>query len=96
MSETEEQELIDVLRRNTDFFAWGPSYMHGIDIKVVCHCLAIDSTVKPIAYRKHKVSENKIMLIDEEVGKLKNEGFIIVIKYPTWITNMVLILKAKN
>lgn len=43
----------------------------------------LGSTVKHVAQRKHKISEEKGMVINEEIYKLKNVEFITEVKYPT-------------
>lgn len=70
--------------------------MSGIDTIVVCHGLAVNHSAKPVAHRKHKVCEEKIFVINEEVGKLSSVGFIIETKYPTMLANMVLVRQTGN
>ena len=45
----EEAEVVDILRRNIDLFAWKPSDMPGIDPSIMCHHLALDPDVKPVS-----------------------------------------------
>lgn len=92
----EKYELIDQLIRNVNLFAWTPSYISGIDTRVVPHFLVVNPSSKLVAQRKKKVGEEKRTTIDEEVGKLSNVWFITEKKYPTWFANMVLVRKAVN
>lgn len=52
--------------------------------------------MKPLSQRKHKVVEEKKTVIDEEVQKLASLSFIIEVKYPSWLANIVLVRKALN
>lgn len=81
VTEKEERELVDQLIKNIYLFAWTPSDMPGINTKMVIHRLVIHPSIKTMAQRKQKVSEEKSVVIDEEVGKLSDTGFIIKTKY---------------
>lgn len=70
--------------------------MSSINTKVVSHRLVIHPFTKPAAQRKRKVGKEMRITIDEEVEKLFNIGSIIETKYPTWLTNMVLVRKANK
>lgn len=67
--------------------------MPVIDARVVCHCLAVNTSAKPVAQRKRKVYDEKRVVIDEEVGKLSSVRLITKIKYLTWLANVVLVGK---
>lgn len=51
--------------------------MLDIDTKVLIHHLTIHPSAKLIAERKQKVGEDKRAAINEEVGKLADNSFII-------------------
>lgn len=74
--EDEKQELVNRYIKNVDLFTLAPSNIHGIDTKVVSHHLAIDPSSKPVAHRKWKVDEEKMVTIDKEVSKLSDIRFI--------------------
>lgn len=46
LSKSKEKDLISLLRKKIDLFAWVHSHMHNIYTRVVCHPTAIDSSVK--------------------------------------------------
>lgn len=94
--EFEEEDLITLLRKNIDMFAWAPLDMSGIDTRMVCHRLAIDAFVKLVSQRKHKVGTEKRVGIDKEVQNLTSVSFITKIKYPLWLGNIVFVRKALN
>ncbi|GAU21317.1 hypothetical protein TSUD_372110 [Trifolium subterraneum] len=92
----ERERIVTLLRNNRDLFAWQPSDMPGIDESVITHKLSISSVNKPVVQRKRKVGEERRAAITEEVGKLKEAGFIEEIKYPTWLANVVMVKKASD
>lgn len=83
LSEEEEHKLVDQLNRNIDLFAWAHSDMLGIDIRVLCHRLSVNPSVRLVLQRKLIVGEEKRVAIDEEVDKLASVNFITETKYPT-------------
>lgn len=96
MSAGDEQELVDRLQRKIDMFVWAPSDMSHIDTKFVSHHMDTHSSAKLVAQRKQKVGEENGAIIDEEMEKLSNFRFITKTKYPTWMTNIVLVQKVNN
>lgn len=48
LSSKEEADITGILRENIYMFAWKPTDIPIIDPNVVCHHLALDSTIKPI------------------------------------------------
>ncbi|XP_025640864.1 uncharacterized protein [Arachis hypogaea] len=85
-------KLIRILRQNADLFAWTPDDMPGINPEVICHKLAIDKTVQPVAQKKRNLGEEKKQAALEETQKLLNAGFIREIRFTTWLSNVVMIL----
>jgi len=70
--------------------------MPGIDPSIVCHHLAINPSIKPVAQRKRKLGEERMKVVDEDVKKLANARFISEIKYPTWLANTILVKKENG
>lgn len=67
--------------------------MLGIHPEVMCHQLSIDPTYNTIAQRKRKIGGEKEQAIVEEVGKFLNVRLIPRIKYPTWLSKKVMVIK---
>ncbi|XP_072078109.1 uncharacterized protein [Arachis hypogaea] len=84
--------LIHILRQNADLFAWTSDDMPGINPEVICHKLAIDKTIRPVAQKKRNLGEEKKQAALEETQKLLNAGFIREIRFTTWLSNVVMIL----
>ncbi|XP_072064544.1 uncharacterized protein [Arachis hypogaea] len=84
--------LIHILRQNADLFAWTPDDMPGINPEVICHKLAIDKTIRPVAQKKRNLGEEKKQAALEETQKLLNAGFIREIRFTTWLSNVVMVM----
>lgn len=84
--------------RTSTYISWAPLDAFGIDTRVVCHLLSIDPPflISPMSQRKLKVGEDKRTTIDKEFQKLKSVGFITEVKYPSLLSNMVLVKKDSN
>jgi len=59
LAPSEEKDLIMLLKRNLDLFAWAPSDMSGIYPNVAYHHLDVNPTVKPVVQRKQKLGEER-------------------------------------
>lgn len=70
--------------------------MPGINTKVVSHYTSIHPSARTVAQRKQKVGEEKKVTIKGDVKNLYNFMFISETRYPTWLTNMVLVRKANK
>ncbi|GAA0144969.1 hypothetical protein LIER_36046 [Lithospermum erythrorhizon] len=70
--------------------------MPGVDPGVLVHRLYVDPHYKPIKQKKWTFSEEKEEAIREEVDKLLGENAIRELLFPTWLTNVVLVLKPNE
>ncbi|CAA0834169.1 Unknown protein, partial [Striga hermonthica] len=86
--------LIQFLQSNSDVFAWKHEDMKGIDPQKACHRLNLDKTVKPVIQKCRKFGPDRQKALEEEVNKLIDNKFVKEAKYPTWISNPVLVKKA--
>ncbi|KAL2237388.1 UNVERIFIED_CONTAM: Retrovirus-related Pol polyprotein from transposon [Sesamum indicum] len=89
-----ETMMIDFLRSNSDLFAWSPSDFQGINPEIIVHRLNIDQQVKPVKQKKRVLGIERNKIIEEEVGKLLQAGFVREIQYTTWLLNVVIVPKA--
>ena len=88
----EHRCIADVLRRNTDLFAWQPSDMPGILLGIIC----IFPQAKPISQKKMKIGEERRKAVKEEVDKLLHANFIREVRFCTWLANAVMVKKANG
>ncbi|XP_070007654.1 uncharacterized protein [Nicotiana sylvestris] len=74
-----------------------PTYlkMPGLDPKVAVHHLAVKNSARPIKQAQRHFRPDLVPLIEREVNKLIEPGFIREVKYPTWVSSIVTV-KKKN
>ena len=70
--------------------------MPGIDPSVICHMLALDPEVRPVAQRKRKLGEERQRVAIEEMTKLLKVGFMREVPYKTWLANVVMVKKSSG
>ncbi|XP_072074378.1 uncharacterized protein [Arachis hypogaea] len=83
-------ELITTLQANADLFTWTPADMPGIDPSIICHRLAINRAIRPIAQKKRNLGTEKSKAALEETRKLLSANFVKEIRFTTWLSNVVM------
>ncbi|XP_057443228.1 uncharacterized protein LOC130735146 [Lotus japonicus] len=96
LTASQEDRLVKLLSQNMDLFAWSAKDLPGIDLEFICHKLALNPRAKPIVQFKRKMGEEKAEAVKVETNKLLEAGFIIEVKYPTWLANVVMVKKANG
>nr|KYP51222.1 Retrovirus-related Pol polyprotein from transposon opus [Cajanus cajan] len=96
LSETEAEDIKQVLRKYSDLFTWTAADMPGIDPNFHCHRLSVCRDAKPIAQKKRKMGGEKAKAIKEETAKLLQARFIREVKYSTWLANVVMVKKSNK
>ncbi|XP_017416505.1 uncharacterized protein LOC108327297 [Vigna angularis] len=91
-----EEELRALLWKNRDLFAWTAADMPGIHPSVMSHKLTLFKEARPIPQKKRRMSEEKKKVVEEEVGKLKEAGFVREVTYTTLLANVVMVKKASG
>ena len=76
LSEDRATELIALLRKFKELFAWSPKDMPGISLEVITHELKIDPARKPIAQKRRPMGTDQKLAIRQEVGKLVDADFV--------------------
>ena len=69
--------------------------MGGIDPTIITHRLNVSPSFK-LVKQKRSFAPERQKVINEEVGKLPQEGAIREVEYPEWLANVVLIKKAND
>lgn len=90
------QEITNLRREYSDIFAWGSNDMPGISEVISRHSLHVNPKMHPIYQKKRTFYEEKCAAIDEEINRLLEAEFIKPVKFPTWITNVVLVKKSNR
>ncbi|GJV88766.1 reverse transcriptase domain-containing protein [Tanacetum coccineum] len=83
--------LIRLLKDNIDVFAWQPSDMGGISKWLVRYALNVDNSVPPVAQKRRVLGTEKSQVVAKEVEEWVRAGIVRTVKYPTWISNPVLL-----
>jgi len=96
LSLEQEQQLVQVLKKNLSSFAWSVTDMTGIDPIFLCHKLNINPSAKPKVQRRRRLSGDCAQAATEEVCKLLKAAHIREIQYPTWLANVVMVKKSNE
>ena len=89
-----KEELLALLKKNVDLFAWTVVDMPRTDSKFMSHYLATFSGVRPIAQQRRKMSPNRALEVQKQV--LLDTRFIWEVMYPTWLSNIVIVKKSNG
>src|ERR1044072_1270847 len=91
-----KQEVIEVLKRNKDCFAWDCDEMPGLKRKLVEHRLPIKDGKKPIKQTPRRFTPAVLTNIKAEVERLLRCKFIRTTRYVEWLANIVLVIKKNG
>ena len=89
-------QLIKFLRAHKTTFAWSTDDMVGVDPNVISHKLNVNSTYRPVRQKRRRFAPERNQVINEEVEKLKKNGFIWEVQYPDWLANIVVVRKKNG
>ncbi|XP_057770207.1 uncharacterized protein LOC130990022 [Salvia miltiorrhiza] len=92
----EEYSYIELLKEFKDIFAWSYKEMPGLSSKIAVHHLAVRKDARPVKQAQRRFRPELVPLIEAEVNKLINVGFIREVKYPTWISSIVPVRKKNG
>ncbi|KAM1699809.1 hypothetical protein ACFX2K_031112 [Malus domestica] len=70
--------------------------MPGIDPEVACHKLHVDPAAKLVIQKRRHFSLERVAIIEAEIGKLLQAGFIEEVAHSAWLANVVLGIKKKK
>ena len=78
----EKEQLVELLRRNVDVFAWDAYQTPGLDPKFICHHLNVNPPVTPRRQPPRRPSKEHVEAVKSEVTKFKQTGAIKEVFYP--------------
>ena len=81
----ERKQLVDLLRRNVDVFAWDAYEALGVDPNFICHHLNVNSSITPKRQSPRRSSKEHVEAVKNEVTKLKPVGAIKELFYSQWL-----------
>ncbi|XP_040957772.1 uncharacterized protein [Gossypium hirsutum] len=91
---TEEKSmLVRCLKVNSDVFAWLVADMPSVDLQVIVHKLNVLLEGKMVKQKRRKFALQVVEAVRQEVAKLLSAGFIREVKYPDWVSNVVMVKK---
>ncbi|GJX71341.1 reverse transcriptase domain-containing protein [Tanacetum coccineum] len=90
------EQLIRLLKDNMDVFAWQSSDMAGVPRRLTMHALNVNNSVPPVAQKRKVLGTEKSKVVTREVEEWVKAGIVKLVKYPTWISNPVLVKKAND
>ncbi|KAL0455858.1 UNVERIFIED_CONTAM: hypothetical protein Slati_0925000 [Sesamum latifolium] len=91
----EEEAYVELLHEFKDVFVGSYKEMPGLDPKVAVHQLSISKGAHPVKQAQHQFRFELVPLIEAEVNKLIEVGFIREVKYPTRISSIIS-MRKKN
>ncbi|XP_060200582.1 uncharacterized protein LOC132628835 [Lycium barbarum] len=92
----EENKYVELLMEFKDVFTWSYKEMPGLDPKVAVHRLAIKRGTGPVKKAQRRFIYELVPLIETEVNKLIEAGFLREVKYPTWISSIIPVRKKNG
>ncbi|GKB02660.1 hypothetical protein Tco_0830749 [Tanacetum coccineum] len=76
---------------NMDVFTWQTSDMTGVPKRIIRHTLNVNMSVPPVAHKRRVLGTEKSFVIMKEVEEWVKDGIMRPVRYPTWISNHVLV-----
>ena len=89
----EREQLVELLRRNVDVFAWDAYKAPGLNPKFICHHLNLNPSVTPKKQPPRRLFNEHVEAVKNEVIKLKQAWAIKEVFYPQWLANAVVVKK---
>ena len=88
-----KRELIDLLKKFKDYFAWEYYEMPGLDRSIVEHRLPIKPRYRPFKQAPRRFNPNVLDDIKKETERLLEAKFIRPCRYAKWISSVVPVYK---
>ncbi|GKD89162.1 reverse transcriptase domain-containing protein, partial [Tanacetum coccineum] len=88
-----KNQLKTLLINNMEVFAWEPTDMTGVPRRIIEHPLNVNPSLEPFCQKRRTFSPEKSEFVTNEVAKWVRAGIVRPVKYPTYISNPVLVKK---
>ena len=89
LSPDERSRLIYLLRSYLDVFSWSYEDMLGLNSFIVQHHLPIVPYARPVKKKLRRPPPRWSLQVKEEIQKQLSVGFLSMVEYPKWLTNVV-------
>ena len=93
LSPNERDRLIDLLRSYLDVFAWSYEDMPSLDPFIVQYHLPILPHARLVKLKLRRLHPRWSLQVKEEIQKQLSVGFLLVVEYPEWMANVILVPK---
>jgi len=93
LMEEESEKLRQLLVEYRNCFAWSYEDLKGIDEKIVVHMIPLRANAIPVTQRPYRTNPMIAQMIQEELKKLLDVGFIYEINHSDWFSPIVCIPK---
>ncbi|GJT60016.1 reverse transcriptase domain-containing protein [Tanacetum coccineum] len=77
-----------------EVFAWEPADMTGVPRRIIEHSLNVNPSLEPFCQKRRTFSPEKSEAVTNEVAEWVRAGIVRPVKYPTYISNPVLVKKC--
>nr|GEX11926.1 reverse transcriptase domain-containing protein [Tanacetum cinerariifolium] len=94
LSEAGRDQLKCLLKDNMEVFAWEPADMTGVPRRIIEHVLNVNPSLDPVCQKHRTFSIENSRVVTNEVAELIKAGIVRLAKYPTYISNHVLVKKG--
>nr|GEY15026.1 reverse transcriptase domain-containing protein [Tanacetum cinerariifolium] len=82
------------LKKNKDIFTWEPADMTGVPKRIIKQSLNANPSVTLVSQKRRVFCSEKSKVITKEVAEWLKVGIVRPVRYPTWISNPVLVKKV--
>eukprot|EP00253_Pinus_taeda_P020812 PITA_20812 len=96
LDSSQEEKLIQLLRKYQKEFTWGYTDMHEIHPETCTHHIYIDSNVKPVRQPQRRMNPMLQDVVREELQKLLRVNFIYPISDSQWVSPLVVVPKKNG
>ena len=89
----EREQLVYLLRRNVDVFAWDAYEAPKVDPNFICHHLNVNPSITQKRQPPRRPSKEHVEAVKNEVTKFKLARAIKEVFYPRWLANTMVVKK---
>jgi hypothetical protein len=77
-------------------FAWTYKDFKGVPAEICKHQISLENNVKPIRQRPYRLNPKYLLMVQEEIKKLLECGFIYPVLYSEWVSFIVIVPKKNR
>ncbi|XP_073262690.1 uncharacterized protein [Populus alba] len=89
-------ELSALLHEYSDVFNWSYKDMPGLNTNIVVHKIPLEEGCKPDKQKLRRAHPETWIKVKAELEKQWNAGFLEVVTYPQWVSNIVVVPKKEG